>query len=56
MFDAQNGRRFEKSDRECRSRVAEEGSESITVETQVLFTTAGAVRRDGFPWGIVQCR
>jgi Xaa-Pro aminopeptidase len=34
------------------SLVAEEGSESIKLETQVLITAAGAERLDTFPWEI----
>jgi Xaa-Pro aminopeptidase len=32
------------------SLIAEEGSESIKLETQVLITETGAVRLDSFPW------
>lgn len=32
------------------SLIAEEGSESIKLETQVLITETGAERLDTFPW------
>ena len=48
--DAQSGQ-FEKNMTVCvESLMAERGSESIKLETQVLITDKGAIRMDSFPW------
>ncbi len=50
-FEHNHGGRFEKNMVLCvESLIAEAGSESIKLETQVLVTETGAPRLDSFPW------
>ncbi len=50
-FAGNHGGRFEKGMVVCvESLIAEEGSESIKLETQVLITADGVERLDSFPW------
>ena len=50
-FAGSHGGRFEKNMVVCvESLIAEEGSESIKLETQVLITETGTMRLDSFPW------
>ena len=52
-FEYGHGGQFEKDMVVCvESLIAEEGSESIKLETQVLITDTGAERLDSFPWEI----
>jgi Xaa-Pro aminopeptidase len=51
-FGGNHGGRFETDMVICvESLVAEKGSESIKLETQVLVTETGVERLDSFPWG-----
>jgi Xaa-Pro aminopeptidase len=53
-FEHNHGGRFETNMVVCvESLIAESGSESIKLETQVLVTAAGAERLDSFPWEVV---
>ena len=53
-FSRNHGGHFESGMVMCvESLMAEEGSESIKLETQVLVTENGAERLDSFPWEIV---
>lgn len=50
-FDTSHGGCFETGQVICvESLIAEEGSESVKLETQVLITESGASRLDSFPW------
>ena len=50
-FAASHGGQFEQNMVVCvESLIAEEGTESIKLETQVLITESGAERLDSFPW------
>lgn len=50
-FERSHGGQFEESMViDVESLIAEEGSESIKLETQVLITATGAERLDTFPW------
>ena len=50
-FEHNHGGSFEKDMVLCvETLIAEEGSESIKLETQVLVTEAGVERIDRFPW------
>jgi Xaa-Pro aminopeptidase len=50
-FEHSHGGRFEKNMVVCvESLIAESGTESIKLETQVLVTETGAERLDSFPW------
>ncbi len=50
-FEQSHGGRFEANMVVCvESLIAEEGSESIKLETQVLVTGKGVERLDSFPW------
>jgi Xaa-Pro dipeptidase len=50
-FHLNHGGSFEAGMVVCvESLIAEEGSESIKLETQVLITQTGAERLDSFPW------
>lgn len=52
-FENNHGGRFEKNMVICvESLIAEEGSESIKLETQALITANGVERLDTFPWEI----
>jgi len=53
-FEGNHGGKFETNMVICvESLIAEEGSESIKLETQVLVTENGVERLDSFPWEIV---